>query len=38
MGDFNVDPGDSSRGSSMVTRGMKDFRDCVNELELEDIN
>ncbi|KAJ9535399.1 hypothetical protein OSB04_un001489 [Centaurea solstitialis] len=40
MGDFNVglNPGDSSRGSSKVSRGMQDFRDCVNDLEMEDIN
>ncbi|KAJ9535294.1 hypothetical protein OSB04_un001606 [Centaurea solstitialis] len=39
LGDFNVglDPGDSSRGSSTITRGMSDFRDCVCDIEVEDI-
>ncbi|KAJ9561158.1 hypothetical protein OSB04_006318 [Centaurea solstitialis] len=40
LGDFNValNPCDSSSGSSMVTKAMNDFRDCVNSAELEDIN
>ncbi|XP_024978270.1 uncharacterized protein LOC112515603 [Cynara cardunculus var. scolymus] len=40
LGDFNVglNPDDSFRGSSVISRGMSDFRDCVNEAELEDIN
>lgn len=40
MGDFNVslDLCDSSRGSSSVSRGMMNFRECVDDLEVEDIN
>ncbi|XP_071741701.1 uncharacterized protein [Rutidosis leptorrhynchoides] len=40
MGDFNValDPEDYSVGSSRVTIAMKDFRDCVEELNMSDIN
>ncbi|KAJ9535522.1 hypothetical protein OSB04_un001343 [Centaurea solstitialis] len=40
LGDFNVslDPSDSSRGSSAVSRGMIDFRECLKDIEVEDIN
>ncbi|KAJ9553884.1 LOW QUALITY PROTEIN: hypothetical protein OSB04_017929 [Centaurea solstitialis] len=40
LGDFNVssNPADSSRGSSKITRGMLDFRECVHDIEVEDIS
>lgn len=40
IGDFNVslNPEDSSHGSSSVTGPMQDFRTCVEEIEMEDIN
>ncbi|KAJ9560832.1 hypothetical protein OSB04_005992 [Centaurea solstitialis] len=40
MGDFNVslDPSDSSRGTSYVTRAMNDFRECLNGADLFDLN
>ncbi|XP_024976366.1 uncharacterized protein LOC112514263 [Cynara cardunculus var. scolymus] len=40
MGDFNaaLDPKDSSSGFSGPPRGMDDFRECVRNLEVEDIN
>ncbi|KAJ9535362.1 hypothetical protein OSB04_un001524 [Centaurea solstitialis] len=40
MGDFNVGlhPSDSSRGSSVVSIGMQEFRDCINAIEMEDLN
>ncbi|KAJ9535832.1 hypothetical protein OSB04_un001013 [Centaurea solstitialis] len=40
LGDFNVGlhPSDSSRGSSMVSVGMQEFRDCVNAIEMEDLS
>ena len=39
-GDFNVmlDVKDSSFGSSVMTKGMCEFTDCVNEIEVQDIN
>lgn len=40
MGDFNVslDPGDKSNGSTAVSSAMADFRECIEELDMEDIN
>ncbi|KAJ9564713.1 hypothetical protein OSB04_000679 [Centaurea solstitialis] len=40
VGDFNVAlfPADSSSGSSSSSRGMVDFKDCLDDLEVEDIN
>ncbi|XP_035843934.1 uncharacterized protein LOC110932523 [Helianthus annuus] len=40
LGDFNssLSMEDNLFGSSKVTTGMKDFKDCVNELEVVDIN
>ncbi|KAJ9535293.1 hypothetical protein OSB04_un001605 [Centaurea solstitialis] len=40
LGDFNVslNPSDSSRGSSIISRGMLDFRECLRDIEVEDIN
>nr|GEW90939.1 hypothetical protein [Tanacetum cinerariifolium] len=39
LGDFNVclDPSERSCGSSKFTTAMADFRDCVEEIEVEDI-
>lgn len=39
MGDFNatLDCSESSAGSSMVTRSMSEFRDCVNNMEIDDL-
>ncbi|KAI3680154.1 hypothetical protein L2E82_50614 [Cichorium intybus] len=40
LGDFNValDIKDSTSGSSGISRAMEDFRDCVNLMEMEDLN
>lgn len=40
MGDFNssLNASDKSNGASSVTRAMSDFRDCVEEIEVEDVN
>ncbi|GKF95854.1 RNA-directed DNA polymerase, eukaryota, reverse transcriptase zinc-binding domain protein, partial [Tanacetum coccineum] len=39
MGDSNVilDPSERSVGSSIVTAGMGDFRDCLGEIGVEDL-
>ncbi|CAI9278120.1 unnamed protein product [Lactuca saligna] len=39
-GDFNVtlNPSESSAGSSKFTKGMVEFHDCINTLEIQDIN
>ncbi|CAI9288727.1 unnamed protein product [Lactuca saligna] len=39
-GDFNVtlNPCESSAGSSKFTKGMVEFHDCINSLEIQDIN
>ena len=40
LGDFNValDMKDSTYGTSVISRAMEDFRDCVNHVEMEDLN
>ncbi|XP_071735225.1 uncharacterized protein [Rutidosis leptorrhynchoides] len=40
IGDFNVSlhPEDRDSGPSIVTSPMHDFRDCVNSIEVDDIN
>ncbi|KAI3723868.1 hypothetical protein L2E82_35629 [Cichorium intybus] len=40
LGDFNValDMEDSTAGAYGISRGMDDFRDCVNRIEMEDLN
>nr|GEY38171.1 hypothetical protein [Tanacetum cinerariifolium] len=40
LGDFNatLDPSDKSSGCSKVTTAMSDFRDCVADIEVEDIS
>ncbi|GJV98289.1 RNA-directed DNA polymerase, eukaryota, reverse transcriptase zinc-binding domain protein [Tanacetum coccineum] len=40
MGDFNVTlkMEEHSAGGSKINRDMQDFRDCVNDIEMEDIN
>ncbi|XP_071705425.1 uncharacterized protein [Rutidosis leptorrhynchoides] len=40
IGDFNVSltPEDKSTGSSVVTSEMNDFRECVENIEVEDLN
>ncbi|GKB12254.1 putative reverse transcriptase domain-containing protein, partial [Tanacetum coccineum] len=39
LGDFNacLDPSERSSGCSKVTTAMNDFRDCVSDIEVEDI-
>lgn len=40
LGDFNVSLNieDSSKGSSSISMGMTEFKDCVNDTRIEDIN
>ncbi|GKE37207.1 putative reverse transcriptase domain-containing protein, partial [Tanacetum coccineum] len=40
LGDFNstLDPSEKSTGGSKITTSMSDFRDCVSEIEVDDIS